>query len=170
MVKIQIAQTPKNTAITQTIGDEASFTKREKEQNLAKMRAFYITTFSRFLGNNGLSKNKKEKNMKIQPPDGFVNIEVIDEFKRSAKSNLLTPTWQAFQKALIGKVLGVGNPGIGYDNKYYDTSGIKENDYVIFVPFDSVIYQYIDETTGKVVEIYKTPVSSVLAVLENYEE
>jgi hypothetical protein len=31
MVKIQIAQTPKNTAITQTIGDEASFTKRGKE-------------------------------------------------------------------------------------------------------------------------------------------
>jgi hypothetical protein len=108
--------------------------------------------------------------MKIQPPDGFVNIEVIDEFKRSTKSNLLTPTWQAFQKALIGKVLGVGNPGIGYDNKYYDTSEIKENDYVIFVPFDSVIYQYLDEATGKVVEIYKTPVSSVLAVLENYEE
>jgi hypothetical protein len=108
--------------------------------------------------------------MKIQPPDGFVNIIVLDKFKHSTKSNLFIPTWQAFQKALIGKVLGVGNSGTGYDNKYYDTSGIKENDYVIFVPFDSVIYQYFDETTGEMVEVYKTPVSSVLAVLENYEE
>jgi len=30
MVKIQIAQTLKNTATTQTIGDKASFKKREK--------------------------------------------------------------------------------------------------------------------------------------------
>jgi co-chaperonin GroES (HSP10) len=108
--------------------------------------------------------------MKIQPPDGFVNIVVLDKFKRSTKSNLFIPTWQAFQKVLIGKVVGVGNPGIGYDNKYYDTSEVKEDDYVIFVPFDSVIYQYLDEVTGEIIEIYKTPISSVLAVLENYEE
>ena len=102
--------------------------------------------------------------MTLKPIAGFVLVEAIDEWLK--KGALYLPTIKAFQNYFVGRVIAVGEPTISYDGKkFYDTSEVKENDIVICV-FDEVV-AYPVFTGTQIKFLYKVPVYSVLAVIEN---
>lgn len=102
--------------------------------------------------------------MALKSIRGFLLVKASwDDYMKI--SRLWVPTDVSSRGLIVGEVVSVGNPAIGYDGKLYTTEGIKVGDKIIFNVLEAT--EIFTQEQGR---LFRVPVSAVYAVLEISDE